>query len=157
MPIVNYILSFNPETKATLIGNDAKQQAQYEMWTNYFMTNLGPIAEDIVKQLYGFKQYDKDSFENKVKELMDALTIVNKHLTMKAFFIGHSIGIVDLMFCALLFKLYTCVLTAELREKIPHVIRHFKYLSQLEEIKQLFGEAIACVERMKPIQKEEKK
>ena len=157
LPIVNYILSFNPETKTTLIGNGIKQQAQYEMWTSYFITNLVPIVEDMIKQLYGMKQYDQESFEKQLIELMNVLNIINKHLMMKAFFIGHSIGVVDLMFCAILFKLYSCVITPDLREKVPHVIRHFKYLSQLEEVKQLFGEAVACVERMKPIQKEEKK
>ena len=81
---------------------------------------------------------------------MDVLEPVNEQLMLNAFLTSNNIQLADLMLTSVLFKCYKDVLTKEKLEKIPNVVRMFKFVSHMRNFIDIFGEATPCQKMKEP-------
>ena len=156
-PIVNYILNNNESVKEILLGKNLRNTAIVESWCNFINNNLCPITLEIYNNLHGKKPFNENNLETAINDLIEQLSIVNENLKFKTFLSSHSIDLSDLLLTFVLFNCYSEVLTKDLKEKIPNVIRHFKFVSSIENVRNILGEAKQCNERKKPEPYVEKK
>ena len=157
IPIVNYILNNNESVKEVLLGKNLRNIAIVESWCNFINNNLCPITLEIYNNLHGKKPFNENNLETAINDLIEQLSIVNENLKFKTFLSSHSVDLSDLLLTFVLFNCYNEVLTNDLREKIPNVIRHFKFVSSIEDVRNILGEAKQCNERKKPEPYVEKK
>ena len=154
LPIVKYLIKSSKDdsdgvildNRKILIGKNLKEEAKVDMWTNYIFASIYPIAE-IEAQLYGKKKFNSEVFEMALKDLMDVLEPVNEQLMLNAFLTSNNVQLGDLMLTSVLFRCYNDVLTKDKIEKIPNVVRMFKFVSHLRNFVDIFGEAIPCQKR----------
>ena len=151
IPVVKYLLALNPETKKLLVGGCPKGEAVCDMWLNFFINSISPIVYEINQQLNGKKKFNKDIFDMAINDLVEQLEVVNKNLTFKTFLLGNSISLPDLLLTSFVFQMYSKVLIDNLKSKIPHVIRHFLFVSSLVEVKDIYGVPTPIKEMVKPL------
>lgn len=75
---------------------------------------------------------------------MEVLETINDQLTLSTFLTSNNIQLSDLMLVSVLFRCYNDVLTQDKVNKIPNVIRMFKFVSHMKNVTDLFGEATPC-------------
>ena len=151
LPIIRYLLSYNEEVKKLLVGCCPKIQATCDMWLNFLINSISPIVFEINCQLNGRKRFNKDVFDTAINDLVSQLEIVNKSLMYKTFLDGNSIALPDLLLCSYVLPMFNKVLVDNFKAKIPHVIRHFYFVKEIKEVKDILGEATPCKEIMKPL------
>ena len=151
IPVVKYLLALNPETKKLLVGGCPKGEAVCDMWLNFFINSISPIVYEINQQLNGKKKFNKDIFDMAINDLVEQLEVVNKNLTFKTFLLGNSISLPDLLLTSFVFQMFSKVLIDNLKSKIPHVIRHFLFVSSLVEVKDIYGVPTPIKEMVKPL------
>ena len=158
LPIVKYLIKSAKDdsdgvildNRKILIGKNLKEEAKVDMWTYYIFSSIYPITSEIEAQLYGKKKFNSEIFEIALKDLMDVLEPVNEQLMLNAFLTSNNIQLADLMLTAVLFKCYKDVLTKEKLEKIPNVVRMFKFVSHMRNFIDIFGEATPCQKMKEP-------
>ena len=158
LPILKYLINSEKDdsdgvildNRKILIGKNLKEEAKVEMWTNFIFTSIYPITFEIEGQLYGKKKFNSEIFNYAVNDLIEALKPVNEELTINAFLTSNNIRLPDLMLVSVLFKCYNDILTKEKMEKIPNVIRVFKFVSHMRNFVDIFGEAIPCEKQKEP-------
>ena len=120
------------------------------MWTHFIFTTVFPITTEIESQLYGRKNFNQAIFDNALKDLLDILETVNEQLKLNTFLTSNTIQLPDLMLTSVLFHCFNDVLTQDKREKIPNVIRMFKFVSHMKQFVVIFGEPIPCQTQKTP-------
>ena len=147
LPILKYILNIHPEIKQLYMGTTLKNESSCEMWLNFISNNIIPIVNEINSQLEGEKPFNDQTFEVAINDLIKELSTLNEHLKFRTFLTAHQVQICDLFLSILLIEVYNKVLTKDLREKIPNVIRHLKYVGNLDMVKNITGELKECEKR----------
>ena len=158
LPIVKYLIKSSKDesdgvildNRKILIGKNLKEEAKVDMWTNYIFASIYPITAEIEAQLYGKKKFNSEILEMALKDLMDVLEPVNEQLMLNAFLTSNNVQLADLMLTSVLFHCYNDVLTKDKLEKIPNVVRVFKFVSRLRNFVDIFGEAAPCQKRKEP-------
>ena len=158
LPIVKYLIKSSKDesdgvildNRKILIGKNLKEEAKVDMWTNYIFASIYPITAEIEAQLYGKKKFNSEILEMALKDLMDVLEPVNEQLMLNAFLTSNNVQLADLMLTSVLFHCYNDVLTKDKLEKIPNVVRVFKFVSRLRHFVDIFGEAAPCQKRKEP-------
>jgi elongation factor 1-gamma len=148
--IAKYILSTSPTLNDLLYGKSLKKRALNDMWVNFFSYNILPIADEIIGQITGFKSKDENIFAIAIGELMQELVKIDKHLTFKTFFVGYKASFADVVLATILHPLFTFVLSQELRQNIPNLLRHFTFMMSIKEISSVTGRARLCEVTQKP-------
>ena len=151
IPVVKYLLALNPETKKLLIGLCPKGEAVCDMWLNFLINSISPIVYEINQQLNGKKKFNKDLFDMAINDLVEQLEVVNKNLMFKTFLLGNAISLPDLLLTSFVFQMFNKILIDNLKNKIPHVIRHFLFVSSLVEVKDIYGLPTPVKEMVKPL------
>ena len=159
LPIVNYLIKSAKDdsdgiildNRKILLGRNLKEEARVDMWTHYIFTSILPITSEIEAQLYGKKRFNSEVLEIAINDLLEVLKTVNEQLKLNAFLTSNNIQLSDLMLTSVLFHCYNDVLTKDKIEKIPNVIRVFKFVSHLKYFVDIFGEAIPCNKRKDPL------
>ena len=108
------------------------------------------ITAEIEAQLYGKKKFNSEVLEMALKDLMDVLEPVNEQLMLNAFLTSNNVQLADLMLTSVLFHCYNDELTKDKLEKIPNVVRMFKFVSHLRNFVDIFGEVAPCQKRKEP-------
>ena len=157
LPILKYILNIHPEIKQIYMGTTLKNESSCEMWLNFISNNIIPIVTEINSQLDGEKPFNNETLEVAINDLIKELSTLNEHLKFKTFLTAHSVQICDLFLGILLVQVYNKVLTKDLREKIPNVIRHLKYIGNLDMVFNITGKLKECEKRAEPKPYVEKK
>ena len=157
LPILKYILNIHPEIKEIYMGTTLKNESSCEMWLNFISNNIIPIVTEINSQLEGEKPFNNETFEVAINDLIKELSTLNEYLKFKTFLTAHSVQICDLFLGILLVQVYNKVLTKDLREKIPNVIRHLKYIGNLDMVNNITGKLKECEKRAEPKPYVEKK
>ena len=157
LPILKYILNVHPEIKQIFMGTSLKNESSCEMWLNFISNNIIPIVTEINCQLDGEKPFNNETLEVAINDLIKELSTINEHLKFRTFLTSHSVQICDLFLSILLVEVYNKVLTKDLREKIPNVIRHLKYVGNLDMVKNVTGELKETDKRAEPKPYVEKK
>ena len=158
LPIVKYLIKSAKDdsdgvildNRKILIGKNLKEEAKVDMWTYYIFSSVYPITSEIEAQLYGKKKFNSEIFEIALKDLIDVLEPINEQLMLNAFLTSNNIQLADLMLTSVLFKCYKDVLTKEKLEKIPNVVRMFKFVSHMRNFIDIFGEASPCQKMKEP-------
>ena len=158
LPIVKYLIKSAKDesdgvvldNRKVLIGKSLKEEARVDTWTHFIFTSLYPVTAEIEAQLYGKKIFNSAIFDSALKDLMEILETINEQLTLNAFLTSNNIQLADLMLASVLFRCYNDVLTKEKIEKIPNVVRVFKFVSHMKQFVDLFGEAIPCKKQKTP-------
>ena len=159
LPIVNYLIKSAKDdsdgiildNRKILLGRNLKEEARVDMWTHYIFTSILPITSEIEAQLYGKKRFNSEVLEIAINDLLEVLKTVNEQLKLNTFLTSNNIQLSDLMLTSVLFHCYNDVLTKDKIEKIPNVIRVFKFVSHLKYFVDIFGEAIPCNKRKDPL------
>ena len=169
LPIIKYLIKSSKDisdgvlldNRKILLGNNLKEEAAIETWTNYIFASISPITCEIKAQLYGKKKYDKIIFDEAINDLIDVLKPVNERLRLNTFLTSNKIQLADLMLVCVLFQCFNDIMTKDLIEKIPGVTRIFKFISHMKRFEDIFGKYVPCQERKNPEpfveRKEEKK
>ena len=158
LPIVKYLIKSSKDNsdgvvldnRKILLGKNLKEETKVDMWTNYIFSSLLPITTEIEAQLNGKKSFNSEIFENALKDLLDVLSTINEQLKLNTFLTSNNIQLPDLMLASVLFHCYNDVLTKDKVEKIPNVIRMFKFVSHLKEFEAIFGEVVPCKKQKTP-------
>jgi len=159
LPILNYIIKtakvdeddFMPDIKIILLGKNLKEEAKVEMQLSYIQNSVLPIITEIESQLYGKKQFNEGIFNEAINDLIDVLKTFNEQLRFNTFLTSNFIQLGDLMLTSVLFKCYNDIFTKDIIEKIPNIIRMFKFVSHLDYFEELFGTSKQCEKRMTPL------
>ena len=163
LPIVKYLIKSSKDNsdgivldnRKILLGKNLKEEAKVDMWTNYIFSSVLPVTTEIEAQLYGKKPFNSAIFDNALKDLLDVLGTVNEQLKLNTFLTSNNIQLPDLMLVSVLFHCYNDVLTQDKAEKIPNVIRMFKFVSHLKKFEEIFGEVVPCKKQKTPESKKE--
>ena len=163
LPIVKYLIKSSKDNsdgivldnRKILLGKNLKEEAKVDMWTNYIFSSVLPVTTEIEAQLYGKKSFNSAIFDNALKDLLDVLGTVNEQLKLNTFLTSNNIQLPDLMLVSVLFHCYNDVLTQDKAEKIPNVIRMFKFVSHLKKFEEIFGEVVPCKKQKTPESKKE--
>jgi len=158
LPIVKYLIKSSKDesdgieldNRKILLGKNLKEEAKIDTWTNFIFSSLFPITVEIEAQLYGKKKFNPLIFEDALKDLLDVLETINEQLKLNAFLTSNNIQLADLMLTSALYKCYNDVLTKDKCEKIPNVIRMFKFVSHMKNFVELFGETTPCKKQKTP-------
>ena len=158
LPIVKYLIKSAKDNsdgiildnRKILLGKNLKEEAKVDMWTNFIFTSLLPITTEIEAQLYGKKQFNSQIFENALKDLLDVLGTINEQLKLNTFLTSNNIQLPDLMLASVLFHCHNDVLTQDKVEKIPNVIRMFKFVTHLKQFEEIFGKVVPCKTQKTP-------
>ena len=158
LPIVKYLIKTSKDisdgveldVRKILLGRNLKEEAKIDTWTNFIFSSLLPITTEIEAQLYGKKKFNSLVFDEALKDLMEVLETVNEQLTLSTFLTSNNIQLSDLLLVAALFRCYKDVLTQDKVNKIPNVIRMFKFVTHMKNVTDLFGEATPCKKQKAP-------
>ena len=158
LPIVKYLIKTSKDesdgvildVRKILLGRNLKEEAKIDTWTNFIFSSLLPITTEIEAQLYGKKKFNSLIFDEALKDLMDVLETINEQLTLSTFLTSNNIQLADLMLVSVLFRCYNDVLTQDKANKIPNVIRMFKFVSHMKNVTDLFGEPTPCKKQKTP-------
>ena len=158
LPIIKYLIKSSKDisdgvlldNRKILLGNNLKEEAAIETWTNYIFASITPITCEIKAQLYGKKKYDKIIFDEAINDLIDVLKPVNERLKLNTFLTSNKIQLADLMLVCVLFQCFNDIMTKDLIEKIPNVTRIFKFISHMKRFEDIFGKYVPCQERKNP-------
>ena len=158
LPIVKYLIKSAKDesdgvildNRKILLGKNLKEETRIDMWTNFIFSSVFPITVEIESQLYGKKKFNSAIFENALNDLLEVLGTINEQLKLNTFLTSNTIQLADLILTVVLFRCYNDVLTQEKVEKIPNVIRMFKFVSYMRPFIDIFGEATPCKKRKAP-------
>ena len=158
LPIVKYLIKSSKDdsdgvildNRKILLGKNLKEESRVDMWTHYIFTTVFPITTEIESQLYGRKKFNQAIFDNALKDLLDVLETVNEQLKLNTFLTSNTIQLPDLMLTSVLFHCFNDVLTQDKKDKIPNVIRMFKFVSHMKQFIDIFGEPIPCQKQKTP-------
>ena len=145
------------DNRTILLGKDAKEEAQVDMWLNFIFYTIYPIIGEIENQLYGKKKFDIRSFEYALNDLLEILVEINQYLELKPFLTANHVQLSDILLTSALFNCYNDILTQNELNLIPNVIRVFKFVANMRFFKTIFGQAIPCKKVKKHIPYVEKK
>ena len=158
LPIVKYLIKTSKDesdgveldNRKILLGKNFKEEARIDMWANFIFSSLFPITIEIESQLYGKKKFNALVFDDALKDLLEVLETINEQLKLNTFLTSNNIQLADLMLTSVLFHCYNDVLTQDKIEKIPNVIRMFKFVSHMKQFVDIFGEATPCKKQKDP-------
>ena len=158
LPIVKYLVKtvrddsdgVTPDMKKILLGKTLKEESKVDTWLNYISNSVYPEVVEIYKELYGKKKFEQNIFDTAVNDLLENLQSVNEELKLKPFLTSNNIQLGDLMLASALFHFYNDVLTKDKLEKIPNVVRVFKFVANMKEFKTVFGNAVECKAQKTP-------
>ena len=158
LPIVKYLVKsvhddsdgVTPDIKRILLGKTLKDEAKVDSWLNYISNSVYPEVVEIYLELYGKKKFEQKIFDTAVSDLLENLQNVNEELKLKPFLTANNTQLSDLMLASALFYCYNDVFTKDKLEKFPNVVRVFKFVANMKEFKEVFGDAVECKEQKIP-------
>ncbi len=68
-----------------------------------------------------------------------ALNTLNAHLSSRTFFVGERITLADIAVAAYIMRALPFTIDAEIRSKVPNLIRHFETIVNQPQLKEIFG------------------
>jgi elongation factor 1-gamma len=147
--IARYLARKNPESK--IGGANAFEQAQIDQWIDFSISSAAPHMRIIYASVFGLGPVDMDIFNNAVKDLKEALKVVNTHLQGKEFLVGNTLTIADLVLTAYLVIPFQVALDPGFRKAMPNVTSWFEKTIKLPEVVRRFGNVKLCQKTIKPV------
>ncbi|KAL7420213.1 hypothetical protein Q5752_005180 [Cryptotrichosporon argae] len=135
--IADFLAAAGPNS--TLIPSDAKDLALARQW-QYFADQELFIKHSVASQILGGKMlpYNKAIFDGLVNTLTAKLEILNGVLADKTFLVGERITIADIFIATALTNLFTGLIDASIRAKVPNVVRYTETVIKNPKIAHIF-------------------
>lgn len=105
---------------------------------------MTPCVKVLGAMIFGYIAYDVDMWNNALKELKDALKVVNKHLQGKKFIVGESLTIADIIFCCTLTVPFQLFFEAGYRNGVMNITGLYQKVSQMKEFLSRMGNVHLC-------------
>ncbi|WRT63280.1 uncharacterized protein IL334_000183 [Kwoniella shivajii] len=124
---------------STLVPSDAKAKAEVHEWQCTADQELfipGSLAN---RQLMGVLPYNKPNFDGIVKKVNERLAVIDSILVNKTFLVGERITLADIFTVTALTQIFSTIIDAEARVKIPNVIRYFETLVNHPKLLDIFN------------------
>lgn len=94
------ISKFFARAKPSLLGSDAYEESQVDMWLEYLRFEVWTRCRILNLHLFGFVQLNKIEHEFITKELKEHLKNLNAQIKGKSFIVGKQLTIAD-VWCAI--------------------------------------------------------
>eukprot|EP01124_Arcella_intermedia_P035860 TRINITY_DN923_c0_g1_i1.p1 TRINITY_DN923_c0_g1~~TRINITY_DN923_c0_g1_i1.p1 ORF type:complete len:251 (-),score=36.28 TRINITY_DN923_c0_g1_i1:69-740(-) len=96
--IAYYVARAGTDAKG-LLGETAYQQAQVDEWVHFARSRLEGLYP-LFAWTFGYGTYQKDKFDETHKKVVDAIAVVERHLTQTggAYLVGSRVTLADIIF-----------------------------------------------------------
>lgn len=162
---------------ANLLGGDAKENALVDQWVHLADTEVEAPGTIIAQLVRGGIPYNKPVSHTTplsscilvylfvaqvhtmfIERLTRTLATLNTHLATRTFFVHERVSFADLVIASMIQRLVAIIIDAEMRAKIPNVIRHMETVVNQPKVKDIFGEIQYCekAQQFTPPPKEKK-
>ncbi|KAK5094908.1 elongation factor EF-1 gamma subunit [Exophiala xenobiotica] len=154
--IAIYFTSQNEKT--TLLGKTKQDYAQIVRWMSFanseVLVNLGTWFRPLI----GRDPYNKKTVEDAKARTLEAIAVVENHLTVCTYFVGERITLADLFAASLLSRGFQFVFDKEWRSQYPATTRWFETITNQPVWKAVVPETTMIEEAVKytPPKKEPK-
>ncbi|KAG9124038.1 hypothetical protein FRC07_013117 [Ceratobasidium sp. 392] len=137
--IARYIASLAPDSG--LLGTSLKEAALVDQWVSFVDHELGSKLYMLLATLQGQHHYTKESDEVLRPRTIRALETLNSHLAENTFLLPTDrLTLADISFAAVVQRALETVFDAELRARLPEVVRLYETVVNQPEMKPIFGE-----------------
>ncbi|KAF7966902.1 hypothetical protein HWV62_36615 [Athelia sp. TMB] len=141
-PIAKYLATLAPNSG--LLGADPKDAALVDQWIHFSDTEIETPQTFVNYLLGGLIPYLKPIHTIMLERLTRSLTTVNEHLAKRTFLVTERITVADLVLAVVVQNAVKSTFDAELRAKLPNVVRHFETIVNQPKLKALYGETEYC-------------
>jgi elongation factor 1-gamma len=139
MAIIKYVASKSTKS-AQLLGKTPEEQALVDQWISFATTEIHAPAILGIRFIRGAIPYFKPLATSSHENLLNALAVVDKHLALRTFLVTERITAADILLATTLDLSFAFHLGKDERAKIPNVIRFYETVTNVPEIKAVFGE-----------------
>ena len=146
--IAKYIARVNAGSK--LLGKDEFENDQIDQWTDF-------VNSTIIKNLYGAvgpifgHPGQADAWAEAIKNIKDAIRVLNNHMTGRAFFVGDTVTIADIAVVTALALPMQLILDAGFRKGHAAISTWWEKFSREANVVKRMGNVVACVKTIKPL------
>ncbi|KAF8626684.1 hypothetical protein AX15_004768 [Amanita polypyramis BW_CC] len=151
MPIARYVATLAPN--ANLLGQDSKESALVDQWVHLAESEFDTSTDLIVAMLRHRLPYNKPVHTFATERHLRVLNVCNSHLSSRTFFVGERVTLADIVVAFFVRRALPYTIDAEVRSKVPNVIRHFETIvnqPQLKEILEPFEYAEKAAQYVPP-------
>jgi len=141
-PIARYVASLAPNSG--LLGGDAKEAALIDQWLHFGDTEVEGASYMISQLVRGLIPYNKPFHTTLVERVTRSLNTLNAHLATRTFFVHERISLADLAIASIIQNGVSALIDAELRAKLPNLIRHMETVVNQPKLKEIFGQTEYC-------------
>ncbi|KKZ61276.1 elongation factor 1-gamma [[Emmonsia] crescens] len=147
--IAVYLASQNEKT--TLLGTTKQDYASILRWMSFANSELLPALGNWFRPLVGRDPYNKASVEASSKAALNALAVLEKHLTSNTYLVGERITLADLFAASMSTRGFEFVLGNNWRMQNPAVTRWYNTIVNQEVYKAIVPEPTFVEEGLKNV------
>lgn len=119
---------------------------EFYEWLEFSNIELRPLLQEIYGQIHNTRTPNQEKYQYSVVELLRVLETLNNHLKIRTFFVGDSLGCVDISLAChldLAFKYALIknrsVISEETRKKVPHLLRWLRFVRNTPPFVEVLG------------------
>lgn len=110
-----------------------------------------PAATRVFDQVNGKMMSDKITFSKSMKELKDSLTVLDAHLAMRNFLVGHQLTLADALLVSTLARCFEKVLDKKTRDsQLQNLSRYTNLILKMAPFVRVFGAVTFCKDTTQP-------
>lgn len=145
--IARYVAANGPK-KNQLLGATPEEQALVDQWMFFNLDHLEKALYTPVRMRLGYLPYKGDREQEALTDLKRWLEYLDKHLSTKKWLVSDTAGpsLADLDLGQVFYVGFKVYLGQEQRETIPNIVRWYKELIEVPEVKKVWGEDEWCQE-----------
>lgn len=146
--IARYIARLNPEQK--LAGQNNFEAALIDQWIDYTHTAVFSSMYPVLKAVFGWGSIDSTQFNEAVKELKQAVTLLNVALQGKQYLVGERLTVADIFVGIGLTLAFQTTLDAGFRKAMPNVAAWIERIIKLPQVVAQMGNIKLAAKAVKP-------
>ena len=143
-----------------LSGSTPFEQAQVDQWIDFTHGQVQPNVITIARATLGWAPVEGDVYNGAVKDLKDAIKVLNTHLQGKQHLVGGRYTVADVVVGVTLLLPFQLALDAGFRKAMPNVSAWLENFVKLPQVVARLGHVKFAQKIVKPVappKKEEKK
>ena len=143
-----------------LAGSNPKETSEVDQWIDIVHNQVQTPVFTILKATFGWAPVESDAFNAAIKDLKDALMVLNTHLQGKDYLVGNRITVADVVAALTLLPAFQVALEGGFRKAIPNLSLWLERFTKISEVVARLGHVKFCQKIIKPVapsKKEEKK
>ncbi|KAF8628562.1 hypothetical protein AX17_005958 [Amanita inopinata Kibby_2008] len=137
VPIARYVAALAPNSG--LLGHDIKDAALVDQWVHLVDSEVDAYTNIVLSFMRHIIPYSKPVHTSAVERQMRALNTLEAHIASRTFFVGERITVADLVIASVFQRAAQFTIDAEVRAKIPNLVRHFETIVNQPKLKDIYG------------------